>query len=542
MKKVLEYLKKTNRWEIAYSILLALMLVLDRHVINMDASTSTLATTSISTVSIIDLPLLVILAVVAYLLVQLIKYLIVKVTPLIYDKPRTNNTWWIGVILFVFIAICWIPYIMSYWPGGIYNDTLDSIHIALHKEPMNNQNTVLYALLWRLAFAVGNIFGQGEYGGLKVFTAMSMICLAALFASFIACLYKRGVRLFMVCLMTLAVAIIPIFPYYGISLWKDTTFGIVMFLYSWMLYSVINPIGEKTDTDKMKISTHMLIRFTILSLLVAFLRNNGVYVIVFVSICILIFLRNNKDLFKKMLLTCVSVILVTVVIQGPVFSALGYNTTGMVECMGIPLQQTGYILATEGNISVEDEEVLQSIMDIETWKYLYNPIVADSIKFSEFFDREYYNSHVGDFLKTYVHICIKNPVKAVKGYLLATLGFWDATESSSSAYICKDHTAQSEYFMSDYVDYYFDKSWDSVVSPRHYISAGLIAWIMLGALMIIMGKDKRKAIAVLPGFALWLTIMIAVPLAFSFRYIFPVFICIPLYLMSVSGVLNKKTG
>ncbi len=537
MNKVRDYIIKIRIGELVYSIFFAIMCVFERNVTNIDATPSTLATTYITTIGPIDIILFPVITVLVYCVIQIVKVVIPRVSSYLTTGEARKNRWYILPIVFICIVVVYIPYLMSYWPGGIYNDTLDSIHIALRKQPMDNQNTVLYALIWRFFFWIGGLMNQGEYGGLKMFTVASVVLVALTLSVFVYWLYRRGVRLWVVIALTVVFATVPIFPYYGISLWKDTPFGIVLFLYTILLASI--SLGKKSA----EISRKQIALFIILSLLIAFLRNNGIYVVIVTAIVLIILIRNSGQKIRPLVISVVSMVAVILIVQGPVYRLAGVEKSHTVESMGIPLQQVAYIVATEGNLSVEDEETIESIMAIDNWKYLYNPLVVDSLKFAPEFDREYFGNHIGEFIRMYASVCIRNPVKAVKGYLLATMGFWDMWQSSSSAYICKDHTMQSEYFMSDYMEYYFDFSWDDIVTPKHYISAGLIAWIMLLTFTYAVTDNKRRACAVLPvipGLALWATLMIATPLAFSFRYIFPVFLCIPVYLMCINSVLSGK--
>lgn len=530
--------RKISKAELIFSLLFAIMCILDRNVTYTHETPVTLANAYITTIGIIDVILVPVITLIMYVAICVVKLLISKIAPFcVLDKER-NVKWFVFLISFVAIMICWIPYMMSYWPGGIYNDTLYSIHIALHKQPMDNQNTVLYALIWRFFFWVGGILKQGDYGGLKLFTVTSMVTLAATLSYFVFWLYKKGIRTWLLVCFNILFMFAPVFPFYGISLWKDTPFGIVVFLYTMLLYDM------SRSSDELKITTRSMVMFLVFSVLIVFLRNNGIYIIIITSICLLMAIRKKSADFKRILIATLALIVGIIIVKGPVYSALKIEKSATVESMGIPLQQVAYIVATEGNISVEDEEVIESIMSVDDWRYLYNPIVVDTIKFAPSFDGEYFNTHVSDFLKMYIHVCLRNPVKAVKGYLLSTLGFWDVWQSSSSAYICKDHTAQSEYFMSDYVEYYFDFSWDDIVSPRHYISSGLVAFIMLWALFLALGTkgNVRKIVPIIPGLALWGTLMVATPLAFSFRYIFPVFLCIPIYIMCVCKEFLEDKG
>ncbi len=593
--------KKINIAELVYSIAFALMTVISRHTSYSDKVESSILTVNIGKMSPVDILIFAVVVCAVYVLLQVIRVGIKKIGPHIIIK-NDNNTgkpveW---AIIFAVIMVCYIPYLMSYWPGGIYNDTSYTIDIALGRSPMSNQNTVLYALFWRLIFFIGQVVNQGDYGGLKLMTILQCAAIAAVAASFITWLGTKGIRRWIMVILTAIVALCPIFPYYGISLWKETWFGLSFFLYTWMWYEIASNAGHTyllagggdhvgSDTDiappkmKKKIYIYSPIRYVVLSLLIIFGRNNGIYVVLLTMLVSSVLLRKNteKKTWERMIAVNITIIVIALIIQGPIYKAAGIEKSDPAENFGVPLQQTAYMISSSAvdrmvsdieedptyeqssdmdqiikeNLSMSDQQfdTITSIMPMGAWINLYNPVVVDSIKFGDYFDKDFFDTHTIDFIKAYTGMALKNPGLAIRGYLISTMGFWDAYKSSSSAYICTKHTSQSEYFMSDYFNVHTDMYLSDIVGPRWYMSGGALVWIMLGLLVLSVssrcdGNKKTdpevdtfdegnstktnglKIMTYIPGIALWLTYMLATPLSFSFRYVFGLLLCLPLYL------------
>lgn len=523
-------IQKIHFWLFIFAMLFSAMLVAGCHVFNLPQDPSTIATVYVTDFHWVDLILWACIVVIVYLLLQGICFLFSAVGTVFFQEERSASQGkWVFIGSFVLLMIFWIPYLMSYRPGGIYSDTVDSIHMALYKDSLSNYHPILYTLIWRLMFRVTGAFsGKGEYGGLNLFTEIQTILMALALAYFVYRCYRWGLHKAFVFLCLLVFAVFPLYPFYGISLWKDTFFSLAVFIFSVFLYHVFSK--ERED-----LSPAQLALYSLLSLLIVFLRNNGIYVAAFygVTITLLCLLPLRKKKIAIKVGTASLVILVfSAIIQGPVYDRLGYNLNKSTESFGIPLQQTAYILSTDGKVSEEDLEVIGNILPPERWRELYNPIVADTIKFDPDFNRSYMETHAKDFMKTYFHLAAQNPVKAVKAYMLATMGFWDVFESSSTAYICNFHFGNVEYFMSDYFDYYLDISFRNLVEPKNYISSALFAWLMLETIFICLAKRNYKGIiALMPTFGVWLSIMAAAPVAFSFRYVYALFLCVPLYLI-----------
>ncbi len=535
MKKIVGILKEAcrkcqsriNIWFLLFAMLFSVMLVVSCHIFRLPVGDSTIESVYVTDFHFVDIIMWIFMVPVIYLLMKGTAFIFRAVSGIFFEEKRKAG---IGVLIgsFLLLMALWFPYLPSYWPGGIYSDTVDSINMALGKAALDNHNPILYTLLWRLMFQVTGAFsGAGEYGGLKLFTVVQVVFLAFTLAGFVFWCYKRGLNKSFTVLCLLLFGLVPLYPFYGISLWKDTVFSIVVFIFSVFLYHVFSEGGED-------ISWQQLLCYGLLSILVIFLRNNGIYIALFYAVMITITAIGQK--WKKTAFkiggTSVVLIIIAAVVQGPVYDSCGYNVDRSRESLGIPLQQVAYIVATDGTLSEEDLEVINTIMPLENWKALYCPEVVDTIKFDPSFDKEYLENNTGEFFKTYLHMVCQNPVKAIKAYLLATMGFWDVFESSSTAYICNFHFGNVEYFMSDYFDYYTHISFRNLVEPKNYISSAVWVWLMLGTIVICLAKRYYKGlIAIMPTMGLWLSIMAATPVAFSFRYVYALFLCVPLYLM-----------
>lgn len=524
-------IKKLNLWIVVFSVLFSAMLVVSNHVIY---DWKTAVGIYVTDFHFIDMILFLIYTPIVCIGMKVLEVVFYQVNLVFFGYPRESKKL-VFVGIFLFIMVLWVPYFMSYWPGGIYSDTVDSLDMALGKKAWDNHNPLLYTLIWRFMFWITGAFrGEGVYGGLKLFTVVQSGVLALAMSGFIYSCYKKGVHKAILILEVLLVAVFPLYPFYGISLWKDTVFSVAIFVFSVFLYHLF----EKKEED---ISNINLTVYGIMTVLIIFLRNNGIYIAIFYSVVLfLLYLKDKKMIGKKLGIVSGIIIVVSCIIQGPIYDNLGYTSDKKTESLGIPMQQVAYIYTTDGRVNAEELEVLNNIIPLENWKNLYNPMVVDSIKFDPGFNKIYFEEHAGEFLKVYFSMVIKNPVKAVKAYFMQTMGFWDILKSSPVAYICNFHFGNAEYFMSDYFSYYLGVSFREYVEPKIYLSAAIFVWMMLGAVFICLArKNYSGMICLLPTLGLWLSIMIAVPVAFSFRYVYSIFLCAPLYIMVGIGSCRK---
>lgn len=527
--------KQVNIWYLLFALMFSVMVIVSRHIFYDMNGNSTVDTTYVTDFHILDFVGILLLMPIVYCALSAIVCCIRGIADKFEGIERKKSIpVFLGFLAVIFIP--WIPYFFSYWPGGIYADTVDSINMALGKAALDNHNPILYTMIWRFVFWItGGLKGEGEYDGLNLFTVGQALVLALALAAFVYYCYRKGMHKYFVCLLLFLFAIYPLYPFYGVSMWKDTLFSVALFAFCVFLYDVFSENPED-------ISKKQLILYGVGSVLIMFLRNNGIYIALFYSVVIVLMcLKKRRVIAKKIGMLSIIVIAASWIVQGPVFDKAGYNIDRAVESFGVPIQQTAYILATDGNVSSEELEVLNEIMPLENWKALYNPVVVDTIKFDPSFNKDYFENNTGDFVKVYISLVMKNPVKAVKAYLLETMGFWNVFESSSTAYICNFHFGNVEYFMSDYFEYHFGISFRNLVEPKNYISSAVFVWMMLATVCVCLAKRYYVGILpVLPTAGLWLSIMVATPVAFSFRYVYAVFLCIPLYWMICVKAIRKK--
>ena len=534
-KMFAKYKEKISGWYLLFSAMFSAMLIISCHIFYDPNNNSTVETAYVSDFHIVDLMGIFLLIPLIYIIIKIVEFCFRAAATIFYGEKRKKNPW-VLLAFWAIILIPWIPYVFSYFPGGIYADTVDSLNMALKKAELDNHNPILYTMILRFAFWITGAFrGEGEYYGLFFFTIFQTIVLALILAGFVYFCYKKGVHRYFVGLLLLLFAVFPLYPFYGISMWKDTPFSIVIFVFAVYLFHVFSHNPEN-------ITKGQLLGYGIGSVLIIFLRNNGIYIALFYSaVIVLMTVKNRRRIALKIGVVSLIAIAAAWIIQGPVYDKCGYNITKTIESLGVPIQQTAYILATDGNINSEELEVLNDIMPLENWKTLYNPVVVDTIKFDPSFNREYFQENVSEFIKVYAGLVMRNPVKAVKAYMLETLGFWNVFESSSTAYICNIHFGNAPYYQGDYFDYFFGISFRNLVEPKNYISAAIFVWMMLATISICLAKRYYVGIVpVLPTLGLWLSVMVATPVAFSFRYVYGIFLCVPLYVLICMKAMYMK--
>ena len=167
-------------------------------------------------------------------------------------------------------------------------------------------------------------------------------------------------------------------------------------------------------------------------------------------------------------------------------------------------------------------------------------MIVDTIKLNDSFDQDYFDTHIGEFMKIYLKLIVKHPVMAVKAYSLETLGFWNIKETSDIAYVQNKMWFDEPYIMKDKFKDIFGFSLDKILSPKILINYACFIWFMLYTIFYILYKKRKNLlIVIMPNLLVWLTIMVATPLAFSLRYVFSIILSLPIFILCI---LSTKTN
>ncbi len=425
------------------------------------------------------------------------------------------------LLFFAVILLAQIPCLLTYFPGGVYADTIPSLQIARGEAPFSNRQPILYAFYWMLFVKPGQWFGFSDTAVFFLHTVSVAVLYALSAAWFLSVARKHGTHRILVGGMTAYLALFPLIPLYLVSLWKDTPFSIAVFAFSTFLLDVL---WEKDPAAWLKCPRRLFL-YAVLAFFFTFLRNNAVYAFVLFSAAVfLYYLKKDKRAGRRFGLLSLALLLPFCVVRGAISSS-----AESVESLGIPLQQVGYVLQESGKIGEEDRAFLEQILPAKRWKEVYRPLCADTVKWDDAFDTVFFREHTGEFLRVWLRIVRDNFPMAVESYLLSTVGFWDPGRQMPHGYVCNSMWEGEDLpAMRD-----LPKEWTGVSLAGFYdglplFSAALFAWAVL--ILTVLGTLRHRRpsfLAVLPALGIWLTVLIATPIAFSLRYLFPFVLLVP---------------
>lgn len=308
----------------------------------------------------------------------------------------------------------------------------------------------------------------------------------------------------------------PLIPLYAVSIGKDTLFAMAFLL--WFMFFVDLYLNIRQNKWNIK----SLAGFIIGMFLVAFTRNNGLYVVLFTMLFFVLITCTLKCKKKRIVIAgSILSVLIICFIQGPIYRCIGVTPTAVVENLGIPLQQICSVVANDGEITEEQRESIDRFIPYENIPEYFNPCIVDSIKWYAGMREDYMNGHKREFFYLWKQLLIQNPQIYIEEYLLQTLGFWNVDISGPAGYV-EYRVWDNSYGLTqtDYFEKIFGFSFQHFVNPRTYISSAWFFWIYFVGILYIMKHYKwQDGLLFIPQLAIWMTLMIATPCALSLRYV-----------------------
>ena len=458
------------------------------------------------------------------------------------NKDYKISNKFLFIISFIIFFLLGIFYLLIYYPGTGMNDT---IHIIKNENNLEiaQVHPWFYVIFIHFIVKIVKFFGGNYETALVLESLFQIFCYSLLCSYLLVWLNKKNIKLIPLLLVFSIYAFSPILNLYKVALFKDILFSIVLVAWTPTLYDFIETDGKILYSKKDFIFISILI-------LLSLLRNNGFYVTFFILLLLFIFCLFKKiKVFKQIIY--LSLIFLSVILLNICFEKINKIDHLFKETVGIPLQQIARTVVENGNITEEEKEFINDVIPIDFIKSKYNPYTLDPLKWAgtvdrlkygrEPLDNKYLNENKVKFLKIWFDILLKNPQIYFKAYLYNTYGFWSITNNRQirDRYNTIYVKALENFFVENniHIKSIFSMKVQTILENITYeatndsLNEGLVFWsfILLISVLIII-KDTKYLIIASPIFGGWLTLMVATPVAFQYRYILFISLSLPLFI------------
>lgn len=440
------------------------------------------------------------------------------------------------LISLIFILVCYLPYIVSFYPTilskdpsfqikqyfGIdnkysyYEDLIDENVI------ITNHHPVIHTLLLGKSLEIGHNIGNDNLG-LFIYSIIQISILTCTLSYTIKYMKKIGINIKYRIISLLIYSLVPVFPLYAMSAVKDVIFGSLIILYIILFNEFM--VNKNIPIKQIILSILLLI-------LICLFRNNGIYTII-LSFPLLFFI--NKTNFKKLILIFIIILGFNYSYNNIILPYFKITPGSIREVLSIPFQQTArYVKYNEEDITKEEKEIIDKILKYDTLSERYNPELSDKVKNE--FNKSATREDLKEYFQAWFKMFFKHPITYIEATIENTYGYFYPIKTNWYIYYKYTNIINEDGFNYHYNDLNISRSILSIfglIFP--YIPLlGLIVnisfniWIILFILCYLIYKKKYKKMCYLSIPLSLILVCIASPANAYFRYALPFIFGMPL--------------
>lgn len=441
------------------------------------------------------------------------------------------------ILCIILIFIAWLPYFLRYYPGIVTSDSYSQIEMAIGDLSLSNHHPITHTGIISIFINVGIKLFKNINIGIALYSLASMLIMAILGACVLKYLRDKGVSKIIRVIVLFYYMFYPINAMYSITMWKDIFFSgmipILVIVYRELIFNTEEFFKNKKN----------IVIYIIASLLTILLKHNGLYAIIlsmpFIILVLWKYWKKTIPLFLVvMILYSFSNILI--------YDILKVEKGSVAEMLSIPTQQIARV--QKYHREELSEEILQTIDKFfkkENIGDYYNPVLSDPVKFK--LDATYFNENKLEFIKLWIKLLIKYPKDYIESFISNSYGYY-YIEARSVA-VARDTMDDPDNIMGieqqpkinskivDLASMTIDARDIPLLSMC--FSIGVAFWLIAICLAYkIYMKEYKNILIYLPIFILWLT-MVASPVFCEFRYAYPMFTTLPIYI-SLNFIEKEK--
>lgn len=324
------------------------------------------------------------------------------------------------LLMTLIIFLCWMPWVLSMFPGVYWCDTQDEIMWMLQP-----QETALSAhhpltvtmLLWAFADLGLDVLGGNMFRGLFVLILLQDALAALSCSLMVAYLVRLRVRRMVRLVVFLFFALFPAIPWFMASLVKDTLSIPFFVMFSIAYAEIIRTRGGCLRSSKV-----WVVLLIVSAICVSLTKKPTLYVVVISLVVAFLVTRRGSTRVLLAGTALATYLIVNMIVPAAVSAGVGRTILpdGRQEILAVPLQQLGNVVVNdptvidaEGRAIIDDTYLMgfEHIPDDYTWD------AADGVKGYV----EAPNARYGDFLELWAETGLRKPV----AYFTAWTGLVD---------------------------------------------------------------------------------------------------------------------
>ena len=476
------------------------------------------------------------------------RYIIEHQVSQIYYDPDRKHSRAVFAGSFGIIAVVYLIYLffVSY-PANAYSDAwrITQCFTGYY----SNHTTVYHTYIIKACIEIGKKLFGNNTAGIATFNVVQILFMAFCFAYIIALLYKMHAPKWILIAVLLYYAIIPYHIFYSTSVNQNAMFGAATVLLTALLVQIMN---SRESCRQIRL---LAVGYFIISICFCLFRTNAYYAYCLFVFCLVLclarlFICSHKSgkcsrwtLYKYFGLLTLSLVVVGIcsILRGPMIRHLNVRQVDTVESLSIPIQQIARTIYDGKELSEEQRELLNNVVDLDQIPATYTSWISDPMKdlIRDRGNQDYISQHAGEFLHLWVILGFQYPGEYAKAWVDQTAGYWSLNTCSIDYYQDKVFTLEDYNIKGNIRSAFLNSVWDEytymfnhVYFLRLFLCVGIQVWLML-ILFFVNTLNHKNILWLIPILGLWITLLIAVPVADELVYAYGILVTMPLAVIAV---------
>ena len=430
-------------------------------------------------------------------------------------------------LLFLFLAQYLVYLLLVVYPGSVTSDSVGQI-IQCYTGRYVNNHPYWHTQLIHLCMSAGyRLFGSANAAA-ATYSFVQSCFMAACFAYVGVTLYQKGIPKAWLLLSMGMYLVLPNHFTYSCTMWKDIPFSLSILL---MITAMIRIFGRVGKNRYLNYDVYCLGMLG-----TCLMRTNGWYVVLVTMLIITPSLWKSE---RKMLIAGISCLALTWLLLNPVLSVLKVSKTNMLEVLSVPIQQVSRVIVEGGELTQEQAELLDAIVDPSVIPAEYNPNCSDQMKdailIKSYDGINVIRRHWQQYLKLWLDLGHRYPRQYLEAWIEETKGYWNA---GYDYYIYAEYVSDNDFGICmprqrnpihNLVKAYcmFTRESRLFEPPQ---SIGLHVWLTIFLFSMTLSGKRKEWPVYIPLLVILGGLWLGTPVFAEFRYAYPVFAAFPLLL------------
>lgn len=442
----------------------------------------------------------------------------------------------------IFIFICWLPWLIGFYPGTTTYDAGTMLEQYFGYAPLTNHHPYFQILLIGIFVKTGHMLGSAALG-MFIYILIQAGAFIAVIVYMAGFLEKMGLHKRIVDFLICVYALVPIFPLYAISVGKNINFSIAVLLMTIFMFEII------ADAESFAHSPVKLGMLFAVSLLIFLFRNEGIAFVIGCFPCMILMAKKFRKVFWGIF---AGVLVFYLIWMKGILPAAGVENGSIAEALSIPFLQTARCVRYYGSeMSEEEKQAIDDILEYDTLADRYLPEFSDRVK------EKYNNAATWENWRAYIKVYLRQMKEHPVTYV-------DAVFNKCYGYFYPDDEGRTKSYYVYYADVptlnengfdlrsrfrgvvnsmgNFLEAFRNVPLLGYTTSIGAYFWCAFLSMFCVTASNKKRLLFLFMPVMVTLFVCIISPVNAYFRYGLPAVFSAPLFISVAYYAVTSEEG